>query len=125
MNETSQNTDPEQPTSGTNDRGYLKVDEVMIDLDAKSIRGKGVVVHPSPMCLRILAYLARNRDKVVTRDMIIRDLYDDKKPPNSPKIIHVYICHIRKSLRRVSDLVRIDTVWGQGYQLVVRSALQD
>jgi two-component system response regulator RegX3 len=125
MNQTSHNTSLESAKVGTNERGYLEVGGVMIDLTEKSIRGKGVVVRLRPMCIRILTYLACNMDKVVTRDMIIRDLYEDRKPPNGPKIIHVYMCYIRKDLRRVSDFVRIDTVWGNGYQLVVRTACED
>ena len=59
------------------------------------------------------------RDRL-TKDQIMTALYSDR--PNSPpeiQIVGVYICRLRKKLRKFG--IEITTIWGIGYALTPAS----
>ncbi len=54
--------------------------------------------------------------KIATKRAIMDDLYSDR--PNDipePKIVDVFVCKLRRKLRKFD--VPITTVWGEGYTL--------
>lgn len=67
---------------------------------------------------RVFAHLA-TRDQA-TKDSIMMAMYSDR-PGEQPeiKIVDVFVCNMRRKLRRFQ--VEIITVWGSGYALVDRS----
>ncbi len=67
---------------------------------------------------RILEYLMRHADRVVTRSMIAEHVWDFDFVPNAPNVIDVHIRSLRRKLDEPYDLKRIVTVRGAGYRLV-------
>lgn len=63
--------------------------------------------------------LVQKMPGVVTREQIYNGLYGLRTECEmpEPKIIDVFICHLRKAL--ADTRVRIETVWGRGYRMVV------
>ena len=70
--------------------------------------------------LKILIFLARRKDQVVSKEMLLDHLYPDGIEPDV-KIIDVFICKLRKKLKmammETGGTLTIETVWGRGYVL--------
>jgi two-component system OmpR family response regulator len=67
---------------------------------------------------RILEYLVRNADRVVTRSMLLEHVWDYAFDPQT-NIIDQHVSRLRQKLDRDSDWPLIETVRGTGY--VIRS----
>lgn len=67
---------------------------------------------------RLLELLFLKRGRTVTNEMVFNHLYGWEDPPHA-KIIDVFVCQIRKALRKAGLAEEcIHTVWGQGYTVV-------
>ena len=64
----------------------------------------------------LLEYLLRNKNKVVTRDMIATDVWKERTGAMT-RIIDVYINALRKKVDRIGPTALIQTVRGVGYVL--------
>lgn len=54
--------------------------------------------------------------ELATKNAVMAALYRDLgRDEPEPKIVDVFVCHLRKKLGRVG--LKIETVWGQGYAL--------
>jgi len=66
---------------------------------------------------RLLELLFLKSGRTVTKEMIFNHLYGWDEPPEE-KIIDVYVCQIRRTLREAGlKQGCIETVWGQGYRV--------
>jgi DNA-binding response OmpR family regulator len=94
---------------------------ILLDLNWKAafvVRGGHKIRIPlAPQEFDLLRLLVEQKEKVVTRDVILDELYGDKKEPEM-KIIDVMISHIRKKLKSALNWDPIDTSWGRGYRLL-------
>lgn len=63
---------------------------------------------------RILEYLMRHQQQVVTKDRLIEQLYPDDQD-RDPNVIEVLVGRLRRKLALESDTQPIQTVRGQGY----------
>ena len=63
---------------------------------------------------RILEYLMRNHQQVVTKDRLIEQLYPDDEE-RDPNVIEVLVGRLRRKLEPVGNPKLIETVRGQGY----------
>jgi DNA-binding response OmpR family regulator len=67
----------------------------------------------SPTEFRLLAVLMRNRDRVVTQEQLLEDVWGNGG--GDPKQVRLYISYLRRKLRQAGDLDPIETVRGFGY----------
>lgn len=66
---------------------------------------------------KLLELLFLKRGRTVTKEMVFNHLYGWEEPPD-PKVVDVFICHIRRALREAGlEQDCIQTVWGQGYRV--------
>jgi DNA-binding response OmpR family regulator len=65
----------------------------------------------------LLAYLARNRGLVLTRDQLIESVWGFDFLGDS-RTVDVHVAHVRSHLKP-SQHVAVETVWGVGYKLTV------
>lgn len=73
---------------------------------------------------RLLIILYDYQGRIVSKENLYAAVYFDRADADDiphPKIIDVYICKLRKML---PDHVKVATVWGQGYRLVVDEAVE-
>jgi len=106
-------------------RALAKIDE--LEFEIESLKAKiGLVARTfvqiqagvgcTPAEAKILSFL-RN-DRVVARAYIFDCLYGDDPGQPEIKIIDVYICKIRKAIRKAGGPAdAIVTIWGQGHGL--------
>jgi DNA-binding response OmpR family regulator len=80
------------PGARVYDDGYLRV-----DLDARQVRVAGTLVVLSPKELRLLEYFLRHKNRVVTRQRLLRYVWGDDSE-EFRNYLKVYISHLRRKL---------------------------
>jgi DNA-binding response OmpR family regulator len=97
-------------------RGVLIVGDVRIDPDRYEVTVGGQSVALPPKEFGILSVLAHHPGLVVPRPRMLQLVWPERRSDNS-RALDVHISWLRQKLRGSS--VRIDSVWGIGYRLVV------
>lgn len=96
------------------EKPQLKVEDLLIDTDAREVSRSGKRISLTPREYDFLLYLILNKNKVVTRDNILQNVwgYDYEGETN---IIDVTVTHLRKKIETSSSPQLITTVRGVGY----------
>jgi two-component system OmpR family response regulator len=98
----------------------LHVADTVIDLLGRMVTRAGRRIELTQREFRILEYLARNADKVVTRSLLLEHVWDYAFDPQT-NIIDQHVSRLRLKLDRGFDRPLIETVRGTGY--VIRSRI--
>jgi two-component system, OmpR family, alkaline phosphatase synthesis response regulator PhoP len=91
--------------------------DVTVDPARRTVTVDGAPVSMRAREFDLLAYLARNRSLVLTRDQLIESVWGYDFLGDS-RTVDVHVAHVRAHLR-ASQRVAIETVWGVGYKLTV------
>ncbi len=94
----------------------LKAGDIEVDLLAHKASAAGAALDLSAKEFALLEYLARNKERIVTRTMISEHVWDINFDTGS-NVIDVYINHLRKKLEKSGAKAAIRTVRGKGYLL--------
>ncbi len=94
----------------------LNVDDLEMDLLSRSIKRAGKAINLQPREFRLLEYLMRHTDQVVTRTMLLEGVWDYDFDPQT-NVIDVHISRLRSKIDRDFDKPLIHTVRGAGYML--------
>jgi len=94
----------------------LKVGELEIDLLARTVRRGTVEIELLPREFRLLEYLARNAGHVVTRTMLLEQVWDYHFDPQT-NVIDVHISRLRQKIDKGYAKPMLHTVRGAGYCL--------
>lgn len=94
----------------------LSVDDLEMDLLSHTVRRGGKNINLQPREFRLLEYLMRHADQVVTRTMLLEGVWDYHFDPQT-NIIDVHISRLRGKVDRDFDKPLIHTVRGAGYML--------
>jgi two-component system cell cycle response regulator CtrA len=97
-------------------RSIIRTGRLEIDVDDKTVRVDGRLVGMTRKEYAILEALSLRKGAVVHRSALLEHIYSALEEP-SPKIVDVYISHIRKKLLRLCGHAYIETEWGRGYAL--------
>jgi DNA-binding winged helix-turn-helix (wHTH) protein/tetratricopeptide (TPR) repeat protein len=95
----------------------LAFGNIVIDLERRQIRHDGREIVVQPLVFDLLEYMARRPHVVVTKDALVRDVWDGVAV--SDGAIAQAMSSLRRVLRsdgRMSTVVQ--TVWGRGYRFV-------
>jgi DNA-binding response OmpR family regulator len=79
------------------------------------VRRQGQLVRLSSTEFELLSYLVRNRNRVLTREQILRAVWGYDYDPGT-NVVDVYIGYLRRKLRRPDSPVPIVTVRTVGYR---------
>jgi DNA-binding response OmpR family regulator len=95
---------------------FLKVEDLIIDKDAREVKRSGKTISLTPKEYDFLVYLVVNKNKVVTRDNILQNVwgFDYEGETN---IIDVTVTHLRKKIDEGFSSPLITTVRGVGYTI--------
>lgn len=96
--------------------GAMDVGDLEIDLLGRTVRRAGKRVDVTDREFRILEYLARHAGRVVTRSMLLEQVWDYHFDPQT-NIIDQHVSRLRQKLDRGFDTSLIETVRGAGYSL--------
>ena len=94
----------------------LTVQDLTMDLLSRTVARNGVTIELQPREFRLLEYLMRHAGQVVTRMMLLEQVWDYHFDPQT-NIIDVHISRLRAKIDRDFDKQILVTVRGAGYRL--------
>ena len=94
----------------------LKVGELEIDPLSRSVKRAGRKLDLKPREYLLLEYFARNEGRVVTRTMLLEQVWDYHFDPGT-NVIDVHVSRLRRKLDEGFDKPLLHTVRGAGYML--------
>jgi len=97
----------------------LRCDDLSLNLLIQEAKRAEVVINLQPREYRLLEYLLRHQDRVVTRTMLLESVWDYHFDPQT-NVIDVHISRLRNKVDKPFSHTLIHTIRGRGY--VVKSA---
>ncbi len=92
----------------------LRIADLELDMLSRTVRRGGKEIAVQPREFRLLEYLMRHRGEVVTRTMLLENVWDFHFDPRT-NIVETHISRLRGKIDRGYDLELIHTVRGAGY----------
>ena len=94
----------------------LKVADLEMDLIRRKVRRAGRGIDLQPREFRLLEYLMRHAGRVVTRTMLLENVWDFHFDPRT-NIVETHVSRLRSKVDKGFDPELIETVRGSGYML--------
>ncbi|WP_414901411.1 winged helix-turn-helix domain-containing protein [Sphingomonas flavalba] len=94
----------------------LACDDLEMDLLARKVRRGGAPIDLQPREFKLLEYLLRHQEQVVTRTMLLEGVWDYHFDPGT-NVIDVHVSRLRKKLDEGHPRPLLHTVRGAGYRL--------
>ena len=94
----------------------LEVGTLRIDLERRAVSRDGQRIELPPREFALLVYLARNSGRVVSKTMIMEQVWDYNFDPQT-NVVESRMCRLRDKLDRGFDHPLLHTVRGVGYVL--------
>lgn len=98
----------------------LEVADLRMDLLKRTVQRAGQAVELQPREFRLLEYLMRNADRVVSRTMLLEAVWDYHFDPQT-NVIDVHVSRLRQKIDRGHAQPLLHTVRGAGYLLGTRA----
>jgi two-component system OmpR family response regulator len=97
----------------------LKALDLEMDLLTRTVTRSGRVIPLQPREFKLLEYLMRNAGNVVTRTMLLENVWDYHFDPQT-NVIDVHVSRLRSKIDKGFDQPILETVRGAGYMIRVR-----
>jgi two-component system OmpR family response regulator len=94
----------------------LRVGDLEMDLLARTVRRGDREIDLLPREFRLLEFLMRHADQVVTRTMLLENVWDYHFDPQT-NVIDVHVSRLRQKIDKGFDRPLLHTVRGAGYRL--------
>src|SRR5438034_5125193 len=94
----------------------LRVADLELDLLTRTVKRGDKVIELLPREFQLLEYLMRNAGHVVTRTMLLENVWDYHFDPQT-NVIDVYVSRLRSKIDRGFDEPILQTVRGAGYMI--------
>jgi DNA-binding response OmpR family regulator len=94
----------------------LRVDDLVIDMVSRKVTRNDKEIQLTTREFVLLEYLARNANRVVSKNQILENVWDMEFDPDS-NIIEVYMYQLRKKIDKGFDKALLETIIGAGYKL--------
>ena len=94
----------------------LRCGDLVMDLLSRKVTRGGKPIELLPREFKLLEYLLRNQNRVVTRVMLLERVWDYRFDPHT-SIVDTHVSRLRKSLEAGFDKPLLHTVRGAGYRL--------
>jgi DNA-binding response OmpR family regulator len=101
------------------DMQEVEYENLYVSLTNYKLRVCGEDVDAPPKEIELLYHLAKNPNRVFTRDQLLDEIWGFKYFGDS-RTVDVHIKRIREKLENVSEKWTIKTVWGVGYKFETR-----
>ena len=98
----------------------LTVGDLLIDLVRHKVLCAGTEVDLQPREYALLEYLMRNTGRVVSKSMIMEQVWDYNFDPRT-NVVEARVCRLRDKIQQVTPRKLIHTIRGVGYVLEERS----
>ncbi|MTJ81325.1 MAG: response regulator transcription factor [Telmatospirillum sp.] len=100
----------------TSPETLLKVADLEVDLLARTVRRAKVAIDLQPREFRLLEYLIRHAGQVVTRTMLLENVWEVHFDPHT-NVVESHVSRLRSKIAKGGDSELIHTVRGAGYCL--------
>jgi two-component system OmpR family response regulator len=94
----------------------LTVGDLSVDLLKREVNRSGRTIALQPMEFKLLEYLMRNAETVVSKTMILEHVWDYNFDPQT-SVVDVLVCRVRNKVDRDFQRKLIHTIRGVGYVL--------
>jgi DNA-binding response OmpR family regulator len=101
--------------SGTGTK-KIQIDDLVIDIATRNVSRDGKEISLTTREFVLLEYLARNANRVMSKNQILENVWEMEFDPES-NIIEVYMYQLRKKIDKGFDKPLLETVVGSGYKL--------
>ncbi len=105
--------------SAEEDDGEVNYDRLSVNIAKYELKVDGIQVDTPPKELELLYHLARNPNRVFTRDQLLDEVWGFEYYGDS-RTVDVHIKRLREKLEGVSDQWSLKTVWGVGYKFELK-----
>jgi two-component system OmpR family response regulator len=95
-------------------RTTLRVGNLELDILSRTVRRAGEKIVLQPREYKLLEYLMKNSGKIVTKTMLLENVWDFHFDPKT-NIVETHISRLRSKIERNFDQPLIQTVRGSGY----------
>jgi two-component system, OmpR family, response regulator len=99
-------------------QAVLRVGDLEVDLLKHRVTRRGEPIDLQPREFRLLEYLVKNADQVVTRTMLLEHVWDFHFDPKT-SVVETHISRLRAKIDKPFDVELIHTVRGAGYTIGV------
>jgi two-component system OmpR family response regulator len=104
-----------RPTLGAQ-ATILKIADLEMDLIARTVRRGGEAIDLQPREFELLEYLMRSEGRIVTRKMLLEQVWDFQFDPRT-NIVETHVSRLRAKIDRGKGAPLLHTVRGAGYAL--------
>jgi two-component system OmpR family response regulator len=94
----------------------LRVADLEMNLISRTVTRSGQAIELQPREFKLLEVLMRNKERVLTRSMLLEHVWDFHFDPKT-SIVETHISRVRAKIDRPFDIPLIQTVRGVGYSL--------
>jgi two-component system OmpR family response regulator len=94
----------------------LSCGDLRMDLLARRVARAGQAIALLPREFKLLEYLMRHKDRVVTRTMLLEQVWDYRFDPHT-SVIDTHVSRLRKKIDEGYDRPLLHTLRGTGYRL--------
>ena len=94
----------------------LHVLDLELDLLSRTVRRRGELIELQPREFRLLEYLMRHAGQVVTRTMLLEQVWDIHFDPRT-NIVETHISRLRAKIDKPFEVKLLKTVRGAGYSI--------
>ncbi|MEM9734582.1 MAG: response regulator transcription factor [Pseudomonadota bacterium] len=101
----------------------IQVGDLVLDRINHNAQRAGTAITLQPREYRLLEYLMRNEDRLVTRTMLLEHVWDLHFDPQT-NVIDVHMSRLRAKVDKEFDHPLIHTVRGKGYRLSATQAIE-
>ncbi len=98
------------------DTRVLRIADLTLDLRTRRAERAGQPIILQPREFRLLEYLVRNQNQIVTRTMLLESVWDIHFDPGT-NVIDVQISRLRNKIDKGHDLPLLHTIRGVGFRL--------
>lgn len=99
--------------------GVLRFENLVLDMGSYTLKVHDKVIEAPPKELELLAFLAKNPNRVFTRNQLLDEVWGFEYYGDS-RTIDVHIKRLREKLENASEKWGLTTVWGVGYKFEVK-----
>jgi two-component system OmpR family response regulator len=105
-----------RPSSVPGEDTMLRCGDIEMNLLNRQVRRAGQKIDLQPREFRLLEFLLRNKERVLTRTMMLEGVWDYHFDPGT-NVIDVHVSRLRKKIDGTGEPPLIHTVRGAGYRL--------
>ena len=102
--------------SFTQNRIIYRLADLELNPDTFSVKRSGILIDLSPHEYKLLKYLLENKNRVVTREMILNRVWV-MSPDTLTRVVDVYMGYLRNKIEKGFKTKLIHTKRGFGYML--------